>query len=283
MRRILWGVLAVAALIVVGGWAAATMLIVRPATYQPAAAVAPVDLRPWPEHDAIYRQTEFPYVLRLDHLLYIGARHTSDAASPQLAEIERLWAEFRPTVALCEGRASMFRYARRPTTGTLHESELVRILAHRDGVPLYTLEPEYEAEVRGLLARYEPKLVATYLTLRVFTSEAKGYGGDKDALALHLLKKRTDAEGLRGSLASVADLDGFWRERFPDAPDWRTLQDTEGVPLLVQVGDLSREVRGAHMVASLGDLVGRGEKVLAVVGASHVIRQEPALRRSIGP
>jgi hypothetical protein len=260
-------------------------LFVRPATYQPMVVIDTVELRSWPEHDAIYRSTAFPYVLRLEHgrakILYIGARHTSDAANAQLAEIERLWAEFRPTVALCEGRARMFRFASRPATGTLRESELVRILAQRGGVPLYSLEPAYEAEVNGLLRQFEPRLVATYLTLRVFTSEAQGYDGDRDALARHLLRKRTDATGLRGSLSSVQDLDTYWRERFPAAPDWRTLSDTESVPLLVEVGHASREVRGQHMVRTVVDLAARSERVLAVVGASHVIRQEPALRKAL--
>lgn len=284
-KRVLVGSIATAAVVVIAAMVGSFLLFERPATYRPSVVIDTVALRSWPEHDSIYQATKFPYVLRVERgpakLLYIGAQHTSNATNPQLAEIERLWAEFKPTVALCEGRASMFKYASRPATGTLRESELVRILAHRSGVPLYSLEPEYEAEVNGLLREFEPRLVATYLTLRVFTSEAKGNDGDRDALALHLLRKRTDAPGLRGSLASVEDLDAYWRKRFAGAPDWRTLSDTESVPLLVEVGNASREIRGDHMVRTLADLAARGERVLAVVGASHVIRQEPALAKAL--
>jgi len=284
-KRVLLGGLGTAAGLVIVALAASFLLFERPATYRPSVAMDSVALRSWPEHDSIYQAAKFPYVLRVERgrarLLYVGAQHTSDATNPQLAEIERLWAEFKPTVALCEGRASMFKYASRPATGTLRESELVRILAQRSEVPLYTLEPEYDAEVNGLLRKFEPRLVATYLTLRVFTSEAKGHDGDRDALALHLLRKRTDAPGLRGSLTSVADLDAYWRKQFPGAPDWRTLPDTESLPLLVEVGNVSRELRGDHMVRTLVDLAARGERVFAVVGASHVIRQEPALGRAL--
>jgi hypothetical protein len=59
------------------------------------------------------------------------------------------------------------------------------------------------------------------------------------------------------------------------------LPDTEGVPLLVEVGHASREVRGQHMVRTLVDLAAREERVFAVVGASHVIRQEPALGKAL--
>lgn len=70
-----------------------------------------------------------------------------------------------------------------------------------------------------------------------------------------------------------------WREKFPDESDWRTLPDTERVVLLVEVGNVSRQVRGQHMVRTLVELVNRGERVFAVVGASHVILQEPVLRK----
>jgi hypothetical protein len=284
-KRILLGSIAAVVGVAIAAWVLFLQLFVRPATYQPTVVITTVKLRSWPEHDAIYRRTPFPYVLRLERgparILYIGARHTSDAADPQLAEVERLWAGFQPTVALCEGRARTFRFASRPATGTLHESELVRILAQRDGVPLYSLEPAYEAEVNGLLRQFEPRLVATYLTLRVFTSEARGYDGDRDGLARHLLRKRTDVAGLRGSLSSIDELDAYWRERFPAGPDWRALRDTESMPLLVEVGHLSREIRGEHMVRALVDLAARGEHVLAVVGASHVIRQELALGKAL--
>jgi hypothetical protein len=284
-KRTLMGGLVAMAGVTLGGWLVFKLLFVRPTSYQPTVAIEAVELRSWPEHDAIYQHAEFPYVVRFDRgpaqILYIGARHTSDAADSQLAEIERLWGDFQPTVALCEGRARMFRFASRPATGTLRESELVRILAQRDGVPLYSLEPTYEAEVKGLLDHFEPRLVATYLTLRVFTAEAQGYDCDRDALARHLLRKRTDIDGLRGSLSSVQDLDAYWRERFPAVPDWRTLLNTESVPLLVEVGDASREIRGEHMVRALADLAARGKRVLAVVGASHVIRQEPALGKAL--
>ena len=284
-KRVLLGIVGTVAGVAIVVVVLAVFVFVRPATYQPSVAIDSVALRSWPEHDSIYQATNFPYVMRMERgpatLLYIGTHHTSDATDPQLAEIERLWAEFKPTVALCEGRAKMFRFASRPATGTLRESELVRILAQRNGVPLYSLEPSYDAEVKGLLRKFEPKLVATYMTLRVFTSEAKGKKGDLDGLALHLLRKRVDSDGLRGSLTSVADLDAYWRQKFPGAPNWRTLPDTEGIPLLREVGDVSREVRGDHMVRTLADLAARGERVLAVVGASHVIRQEPALAKAV--
>jgi hypothetical protein len=277
--------LAIACCLTLAIWAFLTFVLIRPVSYQPSIDVGPVVLRTWPEHDAIYEKTEFPYVLEIEpgrgKLLYFGCQHTSDAADPQLAELERRWAEFQPTVAFCEGRARMSRFASRPSSGPFSESTLVRILAYRSGVPLYTLEPPYEDEVAGLLRQHDAKLVATYLTLRVFTSEAKGYQGDRDALASGLMRQRLEVSGLRNVFASLADFDRHWRERFSGSPDWRTLPDTESVPLLKEIGDTSRQIRGEQMVRSLVELVRQGERVFAVVGASHVIRQEPFLRQTL--
>ena len=282
-KRIAIGVVAFAGLLAIAAWVTLTWIVTRPAHFEPTVDVGPIVLRDWPEHDAIYKKTSFPYVLSIDHqrgmLEYVGAQHTSDAAAPQLKEIEKRWKQTQPTIALCEGRARMSRFASRPDTGTLSESSLVRILANRNGVQLYSLEPTYEREVVGLLEHFEPKLVACYMFLRVYTAEASQSGSNLDRLASSLLRKRTDVKGLKDTFSGVEEFDSYWKQDFPKQPDWRTLKNTERTPLLHQVGDVSRQVRGEHMVRSIVELVRSGEKVFAVVGASHVIRQEPVLRR----
>jgi hypothetical protein len=281
------GAILVAAGIVLGmvTWLLLTFVLIRPVSYRPTVDVGPVVLRSWPEHDAIYQASDFPYRMEIDcgqgKLLYLGCRHASEATDPQLAELERLWSEFRPTVAFCEGRERMNRFASRPNAGPFSESKLVRILAYRSGTNLYTLEPSYEDEVASLLQKHNAPLVATYLTLRVYTAEAKGYQGNCDDLALTLLRKRIDVVGLRDTFDSLGSFDKYWKEQFADSPDWRTLPDTETIEELVEVGNTSRQARGEHMVQSLTELVRRGERVFAVVGASHVIRQEPYLRQTL--
>ena len=49
----------------------------------------------------------------------------------------------------------------------------------------------------------------------------------------------------------------------------------------VALEDSSRQVRGRHMVRTLVEQVNSGERVFAVVGASHVIRQEPVLHKPL--
>lgn len=246
----------------------------------------PHRLRNGPEHDAALARTGNPYVLETvtadgGALLYYGARHSRDGDDPQVADIIERWDAFGPTVALCEGRQSrhVYGFLVEPFAG-LPENTLVHKLARRDGVPLVSLEPAYADEVAVLLDRYTPDQVALYFFLRVYGSEA---GGDPDEdLARDLLAKRTDVEGLRGSLASLEEVDALWAEEFPDEPDWRLLSTEPRDSWLEDVSGASRLVRGEHMARVLLDLVRAGERVFAVVGSGHVIRQEWALRAELG-
>lgn len=280
----------VSVLLVVAFLATYTWLHYSPAgeTY-PAERVAHIDLphrlRTSEEHDsARSRNGGNPYILSVDTrdagaLLYYGASHRRDPKDPQIADITRRWDAFRPTVALYEGRSRGFPYGAliEPFAG-LPEPALVHKLARRDEVPLYTLEPAYADEVAELLETYTPEQVALYFFLRVYTAEAGGEPNER--LARDLLGKRTDVEGLRGSLVTLEDVDRVWARDFPDQGDWRVLRGEPGY--LADISTDSRIIRGEHMARILIDLVQKRERVFAVVGSGHVIRQEWNLRSVFG-
>jgi hypothetical protein len=241
----------------------------------------PYRLRNGPEHDAARSRNDGnPYILRIDtedagSLLYYGASHTRNPEHPQIADITSRWNMFKPTVALHEGRSSGYFYGAliEPFAG-LPEPALVHKLARRDDIRLYTLEPAYSDEVAELLQLFSAEQIALYFFLRVYASEAGGVSDE--ALALDLLGKRTDVDGLRGSLSTLADVDRVWQRDFPGQEDWRVHQGEPGY--LGEVSDSSRRIRGEHMARILIDMVEGGERVFAVVGSAHVIRQEWNLR-----
>lgn len=238
--------------------------------------------RSWPEHDAIMEKLwPKPYLLELDRLVFYGAHHTSDRKSPQFPDIEARWKSFRPTVALCEGRSrGVFVGPVFSRLGGKTEVQLVHELARRDGVRLLTLEPLYADEVAALLKKWTPEQVALYFTMRVYWSEAGGTANE--ALAKDLLAKRTDVDGLRGSLRTPADIDRVWKRDFAGQPDWRVIHEEPKRGYLAEISDDSRRVRGEHMARTLIDLHRKGERVFAVVGSGHVIRIEWILRKAWG-
>lgn len=247
--------------------------------------VLPLRLRNGLEHDAARtRNGGNPYILDFDALdggaiVYYGASHSRDPAHPQIADISERWAAFKPTIALYEGRSRGFFYGAliEPFAG-LPEPALVHKLARRDAVGLHTLEPAFSDEVAELLHSFSAEQVALYFFLRVYSAEAGGAANE--SLAVDLLKKRTDVDGLRGSLASLGDVDVLWQRDFADQPDWRVVQGEPGY--LAEISDVSRRIRGEHMARILVHLVRQGERVFAVVGSGHVIRQEWNLRALLG-
>lgn len=245
----------------------------------------PHRLRNSAEHDAARsRNGGNPYILDIETadagtLLYYGASHTSDPDDPQVADITAHWKAFKPTVALYEGRSRGHVYGAliEPFAG-LPEPALVHKLARRDDVPLISLEPTYASEVAELLRSFSAEQIALYFFLRVYASEA---GGEADeSLARDLLGKRTEVDGLRGSLSTLEEVDRVWQRDFPAEGDWRVLQHEPREGYMAEISDASRRIRGEHMARILIDLVRRGERVFAVVGSGHVIRQEWILREA---
>lgn len=285
VRILLLIVVLLAALAVYGylSWSAGAP--VYPETARIRSIELPLRFRSWDEHDAIVAATHpKPYILEIQSgtgsLIFYGAHHTSSPQDPQHADIEKRWAAFRPTVALYEGRRR--GYFRGPLFEKLEgksESATVHELARSQGVPVYTLEPDYADEVAALLKQWSPEQVALFFTTRVYWSEAGGKANEK--LAEHLRAKRTDVIGLRESLTSVAHIDRVWRRDFPLQPDWRILKGEPEGTYLTEIADDSRRIRGEHMARSLIDLVRKGERVFAVVGSGHVIRLEWILRSAL--
>ena len=242
-----------------------------------------VRLRSPEEHDHVRAEQGEPYVLELaldeGALLYFGGYHSEDPEDPQLSEIRTRWDEFEPTVALCEGRQRGYLLGPLfPRLVGLSEAALVHELAGRDGVTLFSLEPDYETEVAQLLQQFEPADVALFFTLRVYWSESGGVANEP--LAEDLRSKRTDVDGLREALPNLAAMDATWTNSSAEG-DWRTWSNGS-VGRLLEIDLASRRVRGEHMAQILIELVERRERVFAVVGSGHVIRQEWTLRAALG-
>ena len=244
-----------------------------------------------------YREIDHPvpYILRLEQgergLLYFGARHVFDPADLQIDAIERMWEEFHPTVAFNEGGNPPVLATREEAVGRIGEPGWVRFLAARDGVPVFSLEPEREVETAHLVRRFTPEEVKVFYILRQIPQWRNSR--DPRPLAdrlenmiggLSLIQELAGAPRDYGELAEscvrvvpeIPDCLAITREWFDPVPDVR-----KGI-----TNDISAEAswfRDLHMLDLLIDRVRRGERVFAVVGASHVVMQERPLRRALEP
>src|SRR5262245_16834836 len=96
-----------------------------------------------------------PYIVALQigkgALFYFGATHTNDPKHPQIAQIEKLWRDFKPTIAFNEGGAPPVVKSVDEAVSRYGEPGLARFLAARDNVPVHSLEPDRADEVAFLL------------------------------------------------------------------------------------------------------------------------------------
>ena len=234
----------------------------------------------------------WPYVLRLDHhrdgaLLYCGAAHTSDPSDPQLEQIESLWAEFLPDLAFNEGGDPPTEKDRSAAIRKYGEPGLIRYLAGRDNVPVRSLDPSHEAEAAALIEQFGKLYVKMFYLLRSAAQYGRfETGRTLEAEMARLLEYYGRIPGLEGPPHSVEEIrvtldQLIANNRGLKATDPSWFDPTKSDNLFNDVSRYSSEYRDRFMVDLLVGEVLQGKKVFAVVGGSHVVMQEPALRSAL--
>lgn len=243
----------------------------------------------WPEYAA--GSYQWPYLVRIGdgsgELLYYGARHTYSPDDPQIVEIERLWSAFRPDIAFNEGGNPPIESSARDAVLMAGEAGLVRFLAARDDVPVATLEPSRAEEVAHLGGLFPREQVKLFLVLRTVAQHVGRKGRETvDAEVERVLGIYNSQPGLMGAPRSLVEVAASFRRLFPAADDFRETPLSWFDPVrpdtvLNRISRASSDYRDRFMVQLLAAHVAEGQRVFAVVGGSHVVMQEPALRRRL--
>lgn len=267
-----------------------------PPVYTPGSSVAVGGMKlDSMEHDVRYQQLDQSgYLLHIvprstasatGSLLFFGALHSKDPEHPQLAALRRAWTEFKPTVALIEGRMSFFVGTVTQGIRVFGEGAMVYALAQDTGIPLYTLEPSPVVEIAALEEHGDRNQVAMFRVLSGYISARRG-GPVSDLKINQLLRKR--AGTLTDAFPNIGAFDEYFAAQFPDQPNWRELPEEALWPgktdtLLHRMATRSNLARDEHFTRTMLDLVRRGERVLAIAGRSHTIVLEPVLWESLQP
>jgi hypothetical protein len=235
-----------------------------------------------------------PYIVKLSarkgRLLYFGAKHTFGPNDPQLTQIEKLWRKFKPEVSFFEGAdPESMPTAAKSRDEVKGESALVLFLATRDNVPVFTLEPSRSDELALLLERYTPEEVKNFYILRQIPQFKRGPQTESiERYTNNVIGWLSLRPELKGAPRTIAELETSIARLFPQLVDWRDVPqawfDPVPIPPPTYLNDVSRklsELRDRHMLRLLAGNVTEGKRVFAVVGASHVVMQECALRVAI--
>jgi hypothetical protein len=231
----------------------------------------------------------YPYIVELKigkgALLYFGAEHIYDPKNAQIARIEKLWKEFRPTVAYHESTGTSLSKTVEEAVSKSGESGLVRFLATRDKIPVFNLEPNRNDEVAMMLKTFTPEQVKVFFVLRQVPQFRERKTDETiETFMTTFLRNVSYISGLENAPPNtIAELDKSALWLSPQLKDWRTADRSWSDPVATQaytnqIARLSSEFRDLHMVKLLIDKVKQGERVFAVVGGSHVVMQEPMLK-----
>jgi hypothetical protein len=232
----------------------------------------------------------FPYIIELragkGALLYFGSQHSNDPTHPQYMKIQKLWKGFRPSVAFNEGGDTPTVNVAEEAIRRFGEPGLLRFLAARDKVPVRSLEPSRGEEVAALLKTFTQEQLKVFYALRQIPSYRRSSNNETLEQRLdRTLKTLSNVPGLQGSPNTVAELGESSGRLMPNLKEWCEVPDswfdpgyTEPPSYLNVVSRASNRFRDEYMVKLLINEVKQGKRVFAVVGGSHVVMQEPALK-----
>jgi len=234
-----------------------------------------------------------PYVLEFKAgpgaLLFYGAEHTGNPDDPQIADIQRRWAAFHPDVAYNEGGNPPTPKDIRDAVQKYAEPGVLRYLAGRDEVPVATFEPLFDEEISYVLKTYPAQQVKVFYALRQ-VAEARIAAGSTslDDRISDWLSNYLPAHGLKDAPNSLAEFTAACKSLFPEMADWHKVSEdwfdpTQSIHYTNELANDSGMFRDQHIFKVLVDRARRGDRVFAVIGASHVVVQEPALVREFGP
>ncbi len=231
-----------------------------------------------------------PYVVQIQSsstgsLLYFGAEHSRDSKHSQFSEIERYWHKFKPEIAFVEGRLPPAHHDSELAIRQNGESGFVRFLADRHGVPVASMDSTIEQQTKSLLRELPATQVKIFFILRQIVRQKRFH--DNEALDLSALsvymKGLSDQPALRVPPNDVVELATCFDQYFDDTLKYQDATQRWFDPLgsVNWVNQVSRELaddRNIEMVRKIVSNIRDGKRVFAVVGRTHTIMQEPAIR-----
>ena len=224
----------------------------------------------------------------MGRLLYLGVVHSSNPRHRQLGRVRQAIDRFQPTIGFYEGHEPAEAEDVDATVRRYGESGAVRYFARQRGIPLQSLEPSPQAELAAVLESFGEEQVFLAYTLREVARQRDAGASRQELEQTVSARLRTGLPGVPLTLTTLEDFERAFRRHWEFPLQWWQVKlvwfdpsyrstRTGGV-FTNELMQASYLVRDRHMVDVLAKAVRSGERVLAVVGRSHLSVQEPALR-----
>lgn len=229
-----------------------------------------------------------PYLYQLSKgngsVYILGIEHTKNPSDKQIAQIESIWNGFDPDIALVEGRLGFLFAGLQDPVAQHGEGGKTVALAKSGGVPFFTWEPQKSDEVKILLTQFKPEQIALFYSLRPYFSNFRfGKPQHPEQQLEEYILSRTDEDGIRGTIRSVAQVDSIWKKDFATLKNWRDTSDEYGWPdgYLADIASQSNQIRDIHLCSIILEEMAKGKKIFVTMGSSHAFRIEKTLRHEL--
>lgn len=254
-----------------------------PPTYDLNTDYVDYPLLSWDTYETVARTVEPPIVYHMSagtgEALIFGATHSSDPTHLQFAELNRQFDQFKPDVALVEGRMGFVLPPFMDPAQSFGESGALAAKAKRAGLALYTWELCRACEPELLRKRFSDRQVALYLLLRPYSGR-KGVSPQAARQRMSsIIADRGKRPGIKGVIKDIEAFDAAWSAEFPDGENWHAMQGVHASSgFLKDTFEYGNEIRDQHLLNVIHTLTKDGKRVMATVGWSHAVRIEPALK-----
>ncbi len=235
---------------------------------------------------------ERPYILNFKTekgaLLYFGIGHAYRADDPQIQKLEKEFLEFKPTLILNESGTPPVAETAKEAIEKYGEPGLLSFLANKHNIPIKSLDPPRMEEIKYILGtkRWTLEQVFLFYTLRrVPENNKKSNPQSPDVMIEEAMKMAARTPGFELLPKTSEEFEQSVKKHFPKIADWRKIDSKIFDPnpdlgnFTNDIADASVQFRGRFMVKKLFEETNKGERVFAVVGASHVVKQEKALKK----
>ena len=248
----------------------------------------------------IYAQAELPQIKKLAEegfqkgvstlysekkssaLLYVGIRHTYESSDPQIALIEKFFAEFRPTLVLIEGGNWPVAASKSDAIKRYGEMGFLRFLAASEKLESRSFDTDLHIEITEALKYHSPEDVKLYFLLRMVPQfrARDGFEAVNDRMAEYLnLIHTSNSFGLslppNTAPKNLQELNEMFILRFGPSVDWRTVDANLSISdkkfkLLLDIDKTVNEFRNNAIEKEIFDAMDKNFRVMILSGYTHL-------------
>ena len=234
------------------------------------------------EYKKIEYKHKIPYIINLSKgkkkFLFLGSKHTFNPDNPQFQIFKSHFDAFNPEIILIEGSKCKYNFANKVEAIKKNaEMGYLGYLAIKQNILLEPLDSLFEYEIEKIIKKYPLKLVFAFYLLRSIP-----YGRDVVKLDINDFKKM---DSFKHFDCTITNLNRIHKEIFNKSYDinnskfyMSATSPTESISILNKIAVQVNIIRDKYMINLIKQKLKEFNKVLAIVGASHAVMQEPELK-----